>query len=77
MIHNEHYDVRYITVTPSSITSSIILGQIPEEVLRVWSQLPEAIRLDPSLAVFQREYDRVHQAIEGRWVFLKRALLKE
>ncbi|XP_068979138.1 P protein-like [Bombus flavifrons] len=53
-------------VTPSSITSSIILGQIPEEVLRVWSQLPEAIRLDPSLAVFQREYDRVHQAMEGR-----------
>nr|XP_033201625.1 P protein-like [Bombus vancouverensis nearcticus] len=53
-------------VTPSSITSSIILGQIPEEVLRVWSQLPEAIRLDPSLAVFQREYDRVHHAMEGR-----------
>ncbi|XP_016915306.2 P protein-like isoform X1 [Apis cerana] len=54
------------SVTPSSITSSIILGQIPEEVLRVWSQLPEAIRLDPSLAVFQREYDRVHHTVGGR-----------
>ena len=52
--------------TPSSIASSVIFGQIPEEVLQVWSQLPEAIRLDPSLAVFQREYDRVHQTEEGR-----------
>ncbi|PBC26070.1 P protein [Apis cerana cerana] len=58
------------SVTPSSITSSIILGQIPEEVLRVWSQLPEAIRLDPSLAVFQREYDRVHHTVGGRSVLL-------
>lgn len=52
--------------TPSSISSSVIFGPIPEEVLRVWSQLPEAIRLDPSLAVFQREYDRVHQFAEGK-----------
>ncbi|XP_017792609.1 PREDICTED: P protein-like [Habropoda laboriosa] len=52
--------------TPSSITSSVIFGQIPEDVLRVWSQLPEAIRLDPSLAVFQREYDRVLQTTEGK-----------
>ncbi|KAL0127051.1 hypothetical protein PUN28_005401 [Cardiocondyla obscurior] len=43
----------------SSISSSVIFGQIPEELLRAWSQLPEAIRLDPSLAVFQREYDRI------------------
>ncbi|XP_011686106.1 PREDICTED: P protein [Wasmannia auropunctata] len=43
----------------SSVSSSVIFGQIPEEVLRAWSQLPEAIRLDPSLAVFQREYDRI------------------
>ncbi|XP_011153269.1 P protein [Harpegnathos saltator] len=53
-------------VTPSSITSSVIFGQIPEDVLRVWSQLPEAVRLDPSLAVFQREYDRVNQITETR-----------
>ncbi|KAI4487019.1 hypothetical protein M0802_012119 [Mischocyttarus mexicanus] len=46
--------------TPSSISSSIIFGPIPDDVLRVWSQLPEAIRLDPSLAVFQKEYDRIH-----------------
>ncbi|XP_014474138.1 PREDICTED: P protein-like [Dinoponera quadriceps] len=51
----------HVPVTPSSITSSVIFGQIPEEVLRVWSQLPEAVRLDPSLALFQREYDRVNQ----------------
>lgn len=53
--------------TPSSITNSVIFGQIPEEVLRVWNQLPEAIRLDPSLAVFQREYDRVHHNDEERF----------
>ncbi|XP_015188878.1 PREDICTED: P protein isoform X1 [Polistes dominula] len=47
--------------TPSSISSSIIFGPIPDDVLRVWSQLPEAIRLDPSLAIFQKEYDRIHQ----------------
>lgn len=52
--------------TPSSISSSVIFGPIPDEVLRVWSQLPEAIRLDPSLAVFQREYDRIHQTNDGR-----------
>ncbi|XP_054005067.1 P protein-like isoform X1 [Hylaeus anthracinus] len=52
--------------TPSSISSSIMFGQISEEVLRVWSQLPEAIRLDPSLASFQREYDRVHQTAEDK-----------
>lgn len=46
-----------------------MFGQIPEEVLRAWSQLPEAVRLDPSLAVFQREYDRVHQTAEGQLVF--------
>lgn len=43
----------------SSISSSVIFGQIPDEVLRAWGQLPEAIRLDPSLAIFQREYDRI------------------
>ncbi|XP_046833605.1 P protein isoform X1 [Vespa velutina] len=47
--------------TPSSISSSVIFGPIPDEVLRVWSQLPEAIRLDPSLAIFQKEYDRIYQ----------------
>ena len=52
--------------TPSSVSSSVIFGQVPEEVLRVWSQLPEAIRLDPSLAVFQREYDRVHETAAGK-----------
>ncbi|XP_015430492.1 PREDICTED: P protein [Dufourea novaeangliae] len=52
--------------TPSSISSSIVLGQIPEKVLRVWSLLPPAIRLDPSLAAFQREYNRFHQATEGK-----------
>nr|XP_012134755.1 PREDICTED: P protein-like [Megachile rotundata] len=61
---------RYSRGTPgtpaSSIASSIILGQIPEEVLRVWNQLPTPIRLDPSLAVFQREYDRVHHNEEER-----------
>lgn len=48
-------------VTPSSISSSILFGKIPDEVLQVWSQLPETIRLDPSLAVFQREYDRMNE----------------
>ncbi|XP_076244373.1 P protein [Calliopsis andreniformis] len=52
--------------TPSSVSSPVIFGQIPEEVLRVWSQLPEAIRLDPSLAVFQREYDRIYESSEGK-----------
>ncbi|XP_066583327.1 P protein isoform X2 [Prorops nasuta] len=52
--------------TPSSVSSSVIFGSIPEEVLRVWSQLPEAIRLDPSLAAYQREYDRVNQTINGK-----------
>lgn len=46
----------------SSISSSMIFGQISDDVLRAWSQLPEAIRLDPKLAVFQRECDRIAEA---------------
>lgn len=60
--------IHFTAGTPSSVSSSVVLGQIPDEVLRVWSQLPEAIRLDPSLAVFQKEYDRVHE-IAGMLVF--------
>jgi len=48
----------------SSVSSSVIFGQISEEVLRAWSQLPEAVRLDPSLAIFQKEYDRM---TETKW----------
>ncbi|XP_072762399.1 P protein isoform X2 [Anoplolepis gracilipes] len=43
----------------SSVSSSMLFGQISDDVLRAWSQLPEAIRLDPRLAVFQRECDRI------------------
>ncbi|XP_029173209.1 P protein-like [Nylanderia fulva] len=46
----------------SSVSSSMIFGQITDDVLRAWSQLPEAIRLDPRLAVFQRECDRIAEA---------------
>ncbi|KAG7208414.1 hypothetical protein KM043_014646 [Ampulex compressa] len=52
--------------TPASVTSSVIFGPLSEEALRIWSQLPEAIRLDPSLAFFQREYDRVQQVLERK-----------
>ncbi|KAJ8688448.1 hypothetical protein QAD02_024243 [Eretmocerus hayati] len=45
--------------TTSLANSSVVLGDISEEVLKVWSQLPEAIRLDPSLAVFQKEFERL------------------
>ncbi|GAB1867112.1 P protein [Camponotus japonicus] len=46
----------------SSVSSSMIFGQITDDVLRAWSQLPETIRLDPRLAVFQRECDRIAEA---------------
>ncbi|KMQ84708.1 p protein [Lasius niger] len=46
----------------SSVSSSMIFGQISDDVLRAWSQLPEAIRLDPRLAIFQRECDRIAEA---------------
>ncbi|KYN37724.1 P protein [Trachymyrmex septentrionalis] len=58
--HVRNNQVIYSPISPSSsVSSSVILGQIPEEVLRAWSQLPEAIRLDPSLAIFQKECDRI------------------
>ena len=44
--------------TSSLGSSSVFIGNISEDVLKVWNQLPEAIRLDPSLAAFQKEYDR-------------------
>ncbi|KAL6431151.1 hypothetical protein ACFW04_007103 [Cataglyphis niger] len=46
----------------SSVSSSMIFGQISDDVLRAWSQLPEAIRLDPRLAIFQKECDRIAEA---------------
>lgn len=48
----------------SSVSSSMIFGPITDDVLRAWSQLPETIRLDSRLAVFQRECDRI---AEARW----------
>ncbi|OXU23779.1 hypothetical protein TSAR_010202 [Trichomalopsis sarcophagae] len=51
--------------TTSLASSSVVLGNISEEVLKVWSSLPEAIRLDPSLAVFQKEYERVQGRFTG------------
>ncbi|KAL6260959.1 hypothetical protein P5V15_008487 [Pogonomyrmex californicus] len=58
--HGSRNPVMRSPISPSSsVSSSVIFGQIPDEALRAWSQLPEAIRLDPSLAVFQREYDRM------------------
>ncbi|XP_015586943.1 P protein [Cephus cinctus] len=49
------------SVTPSSAGSSVPFGSITDEVLQIWSQLPETVRLDPSLAGFQREYERITQ----------------
>ncbi|KAG5330208.1 P protein, partial [Acromyrmex heyeri] len=58
--HARNNSVMCSPISPSSsVSSSVIFGQIPEEVLRAWSQLPEAIRLDPSLAIFQKECDRI------------------
>ena len=57
----------YIFEAASSIcVSPIMLGPISQDVLQVWSRLPEAIRLDPSLAVFQREYDRIQGGDRSR-----------
>ena len=47
--------------TTSLTSSSVMIGNISEEVLKVWNKLPEAIRLDPSLAFFQKEYDRTQE----------------
>ncbi|KAK0081800.1 hypothetical protein PV325_011541 [Microctonus aethiopoides] len=43
----------------SSATNSVVFGSISNEVLNVWSQLPQEIRLDPSLAHIQRQYNRL------------------
>ncbi|XP_033212029.1 P protein-like [Belonocnema kinseyi] len=45
--------------TPSVCASPIVLGPLSQDVLQVWRQLPEAIRLDPSLGVFKQEYERI------------------
>ncbi|XP_012217012.1 P protein-like [Linepithema humile] len=55
--------MRSPTFSPcSSISSSVVHGHFPEELLRVWDQLPETIRLDPSMSSFQKEYDRIATA---------------
>ncbi|XP_046615982.1 P protein-like [Neodiprion virginianus] len=56
---------RYSRSTPgtppsSAGSSAAIVGPISQEGLQVWSQLPEAIKLDPSLAAFRREYEKVY-----------------
>ncbi|XP_012265153.2 P protein [Athalia rosae] len=57
---------RYSRSTPgtppsSAGSSAAAIGPISREGLQVWSQLPEAIRLDPSMAAFKREYERIYQ----------------
>ncbi|XP_011499629.1 PREDICTED: P protein [Ceratosolen solmsi marchali] len=52
--------------TASFTSTSAVIGNISEDVLRVWSKLPEAIRLDPSLAYFQKEYEKAQErALSG------------
>ncbi|CAB0041262.1 unnamed protein product [Trichogramma brassicae] len=46
----------------SSMTnSSVVFRNLSKEMLAIWSRLPEAVRLDPSLAAYQRDYDNVHK----------------
>ncbi|XP_014231140.1 P protein-like [Trichogramma pretiosum] len=46
----------------SSMTnSSVVFRNLSKEMLSIWSRLPEAVRLDPSLAAYQRDYDNVHK----------------
>lgn len=45
-----------------------MLGPISHEGLQVWSQLPEAIRLDPSLAAFRREYEKIYESTMKKYV---------
>ncbi|XP_024889830.1 P protein isoform X3 [Temnothorax curvispinosus] len=66
--HNSGTIMRSPISPSSSVSSSVVFGQIPEEVLRAWGQLPEAIRLDPSLAVFQKEYDRIAETRSADYV---------
>lgn len=59
-LHTPHFLRKASRMSTTSLaSSSVVIGNISEEVLKVWSSLPEAIRLDPSLAVFQKEYERV------------------
>lgn len=58
-LRNEHRN-NINTDTSSLSLSPIIIRPIPYDVLQIWRQLPEAIRLDPSLAVFQTEYEKLH-----------------
>ncbi|XP_015122184.1 P protein [Diachasma alloeum] len=62
---NSRFSTRSVTPgTPSSAISSIVFGPISDEVLRIWSTLPESIRLDPSLAAIHRQYERLSHVIE-------------
>lgn len=45
----------------SSRRSTVIIEPLSNEVLSVWSQLPEAIRLNPSLAAVPTEDSRMLQ----------------
>ncbi|XP_051153929.1 P protein isoform X2 [Leptopilina boulardi] len=45
-----------ISTDPSSLSQS----HNDVDVVQIWRQLPEAIRLDPSLAAFQTEYEKLH-----------------
>ncbi|XP_058793349.1 P protein-like [Phymastichus coffea] len=49
----------------SQMSSSVRIGNISEDFLKVWSKLPEAIRLDPSLAFMQKEYNKMQRNFSG------------
>lgn len=50
--------VRFVKVTPSSVASSVVFP-ITEELLKIWSNLPDTIKQDPTWAAFQKEYQRL------------------
>lgn len=42
-------------------TSSLSPRPVDVDVIQIWRQLPEAIRLNPSLAAFQAEYEKIDE----------------
>ncbi|XP_023248327.1 P protein [Copidosoma floridanum] len=43
----------------SSTSSTMITGIISLDLLQIWSQLPDTIRMDSSLDVFKKEYEKI------------------
>lgn len=49
-----------IVIITDSLGIFFYYSDVTEESIHMWADLPDEIRMDPSLSSFRQEYERIH-----------------